>query len=125
MTRATYRRAGFYGGPSVSNSVETFHSLSQLEGEMKRAENAFVDADAIFQKADSAFKEAERRYTVARRERDTALSALNECHLDIDRTIGMLREMSPAGCDWRNEADSSTGVAAIPADDTLTFMLKD
>lgn len=120
----------------MKNAVETFHSLSHLEGEMKRAEQAFVNADIRFQEAEATFKEAERRYSIVRRERDTALGALNECHMDIDRTVGMLREASPVGCEWRNGVDLGDGLdgrdvrdsrnaMALPADDALTFMLKD
>ncbi|MBW8754284.1 MAG: hypothetical protein JF595_09040 [Sphingomonadales bacterium] len=88
-----------------SLGIETFRSLSQLESEMKKVESEFLISDARLDEADANLKEAEQLFLNAQLKREAALKALNECHSNIDRTLTMLRESSPAGCDWKSQAD--------------------
>ena len=113
--------------------IETFRSLSQLESEMKKVESEYLNADTHLGEADAKLKEAEQRFLTAQRKREAALKALNECHSNIDRTLAMLRESSPAGCEWKSQADrGSSGYLLGPdvlgsdefLDTTSDFILK-
>ena len=86
--------------------VETFRTLSQVEGDMKKAERVFVGADARFNDAHARLREAEAAFQDAHHAREAALRVLDESHAEIDRTVAMLRDSSPAGCRWRAQADS-------------------
>jgi len=112
----------------VESSIETFRSLSQLEVEMRKTESAYIKADARFQDAEAIFQEAEQHLLQTQLERNAALRALNECHADLDRTVQMLREASPLGCEWKNQSDHQDA-APIQGNgrDVLVddFMLKD
>lgn len=114
-----------------SSGIETFRSLSQLEGEMKKAERDYIQADTRLRDADSRLRDAEAQlkaaeshFLEAQYAYDGALRMLNECHSDIDRTVEMLREASPPGCEWKSKADRiATGPAlemnqtvSVPAD---------
>jgi hypothetical protein len=118
----------------VENGVETYRSLSQLESEIKRAERAYIKADVRYRDTEAVLKEAELQFLDAQDERDAALQALNDCHSDLDRTVVMLREASPIGCDWRNQSDrraTAMPLRAIENIETIEvevmpdFMLKD
>ncbi len=110
----------------MEDSVETFRSLAQLEGDMRQSEKAFVEADARFQQAQVAYEKALAAYKTAEDDRDKTLDDLNDCHREIDRKLEMLREASPIGCDWRKVADNDAAPLILNGSgiDTSDFIVK-
>ena len=62
-------------------------SLAEIENDLVKAETAFTDAD--------------RRMIHAKRERQTALDAINEHQSELDAAIEALRQRSTPGSRWR------------------------
>jgi hypothetical protein len=85
-------------------------SLAEIENDLLKAETAYTDAD--------------RRMMHAKRERQTALEAINGHQAELDAALAALRQRSTPGSRWRPD-DDQPDVLSLDSEDELSESVED
>ena len=86
-------------------------SLAEIENDLVKAETAYTDAD--------------RRMTHAKRERQSALEAINRHQAELDAALAALRQRSTPGSRWRPDDDQPEDVLSLDSEDELSESVED
>jgi hypothetical protein len=78
-------------------------TLAKIEGDLREAEEAFMEADT--------------RLKIAEDDRSAALDKINKCQLEIDTALAEMRQRSVAGSKWSIAKAKADGDPVLQADD--------